>query len=108
MKELVGANNVTRGALHTLDQDSTNIGRFFDCSLRSGDVVVLDYNKILLINGVEDWFGRESKHTAMVATSKDDHFVLARVLPCRHQSVEVSFRAGVRKSHSVERETLAD
>jgi hypothetical protein len=108
MKELVRANNITRSALHALDQDSTNIRRLLDCSLCSRDVVVLDYNKILLVDGVEDWFGRESKHTAMVATGEDDYFVLARVLPCRHQSVKISFRARVRESHSVERKALAD
>jgi hypothetical protein len=108
MKELVRPNYVTRGALHALNQNSTNIRRLFDCSLCSGDVVVLDYNEILLIDGVEDRFRRESKHTAMVAAGEDDDFVLACVLPCRHQSVKISFRARVRESHSVERKALAD
>lgn len=94
--------------MHALDQDGTNIGRLLDCGLCGGDVVVLDYNEILLVDGIEDWFGRESKHTAMVAAGEDDDFVLARVLPCRHQSVKVSFRARVCESHSVERKALAD
>jgi len=93
MEELVGPNDVTRGALHALYQDSTNFGRSLDCSLCSRDVVVLDYNKILLVNGVEDWLGGESKHAAMVTACKDDYFVLACVLPCGHQSVEIGFGA---------------
>ena len=94
--------------MHALDQDGTNIGCLLDCGLCGGDVVVLDYNEILLVDGVEDWFGREPEHTAMIAAGEYDGFVFARVLPCRHQSVKVSFRARVCESHSVERKALAD
>jgi hypothetical protein len=94
--------------LHTFNQDSTNIRRLLDCSLRSRDVVILDNNKVLLVDCIGDWPGRESKHTAVVAACKDHHFVSVCEVSSRHQRVEIGFRARISEAHSINREAFAD